>query len=64
MKYLTILLVASLALLLASCKKNYTCNCTDAQGNVTEVTVLHDTKSSASSTCKARKNPPESCAIK
>lgn len=47
-----------------SCKKDYTCQCTDTLGNVTEITVIHDTKSSAKTTCAARKSSPEVCAIK
>lgn len=59
------LFVAALIIVsFTSCKKDYTCNCTDALGNVTEVTVIHNTKSSAKTTCAARKSAPETCAIK
>lgn len=64
MKKMTLLAIAFVAISVASCKKDYTCNCTDAQGQITEVTVIHNTKSAAQTTCAARKSLPETCAIK
>ena len=63
MKVINLYAIALVAIYSASCKKDYTCNCTDAQGKITEVTVIHNTKSSAKTTCAARKNSPETCAI-
>ena len=63
MKNISLLAITLMAISFASCKKDYTCNCTDAQGKIPEVTVLHDTKSSAKTICAARKSSPETCAI-
>ncbi len=49
--------------MLTGCKKDYTCNCRDSKGNITEVTTIHDKKSAAKTSCEARKNPPEYCKI-
>lgn len=64
MKKISLFAIALVAISFASCKKDYTCNCTDAQGQITEVTVIHNTKSAAQTTCAARKQSPESCTIK
>ena len=63
MKKITLFAVTFVAISFASCKKNYTCTCRDASGQTTEVTPMHDTKSSATAACSARKNAPEVCTI-
>lgn len=59
----TIYAFAIVAFMATSCKKDYTCNCRDAKGNITEVTKIHDKKSSAKTSCEARKSAPEYCKI-
>ena len=63
MKKLFLSSIALIAISFASCKKDYTCTCRDVQGQVTEVTPMHDTKSGATKSCAARKSSPESCTI-
>lgn len=61
---MTLLAIAFIAISIVSCKKDYTCTCRDASGQITEVTPMHDTKSSATTACSARKSLPETCSIK
>ena len=63
MKKIFLLSFALITICLASCKKDHTCNCVDAEGKITEVTVINGTKSSAEDACVARKTSPESCSI-
>ncbi len=63
MKKMTLLAIAFVAISVASCKKDYTCTCRDVSGQTTEVTPMHDTKSSATTACSARKSAPEVCTI-
>lgn len=56
MKKLTILAVAALAISFASCKKDYTCECTSSGGGATATasTTIKDTKKKAEDACTAR----------
>jgi hypothetical protein len=52
-----VLLVAAVAgLAMASCKKDYTCECTASAGGVsaTASTTIHDTKKKAEDACTAK----------
>ena len=52
MKKITLLAVAFVAISFASCKKNYTCECS-AGGVVFSTTTIKNTKSKAKTTCEA-----------
>ena len=53
MKYLLYLFII-IACLLTSCKKNYNCSCTaTGAATITWITVIHDTKAKAKTSCDA-----------
>lgn len=61
---MTLLAIAFVSISVASCKKDYTCECVDTQGRVTDVISLRDTKSSAQATCNTYQGGSEICTIK
>ncbi len=58
--------VAVLALSFASCKKDYTCECSVTVGGVTATgsTVIKDTKKKAKDACTAKATSGATCTIK
>lgn len=70
MKKITLLAVALVAISFASCKKDYTCECTSTVLGLsaTASTTIHDTKSKAKDACTAKNSSSTgtsvTCAIK
>jgi len=56
MKKLTLLAITALTISLASCKKNYTCNCTtfSTVPETTSSSNYHETKSKAKDDCTSK----------
>lgn len=54
------LIIGGAWMLLSSCIRNYTCQCTDSNGNVTN-TIMHNTKRTCHNRCVAS---GPNCALK
>lgn len=60
-----VILTASVGLFLfASCKKNYTCECKDSDGDVSSTITFKTTKKKATSICNTYALSGESCTLK
>jgi hypothetical protein len=65
MKKTTLFAFALLAISFASCKKDYTCVCTDnSNGSTTFTGVFHASNSDAKKSCTAIQSSGETCSIK
>lgn len=66
MKKLTLLAIAFVAITFASCKKDYTCECSVTVGGITTSasTTIKDTKKKAKDACTAKATSGVTCAIK
>lgn len=66
MKKMTLLAAVVVAFTFASCKKDYTCECTATSGgvSVSATTTIKDTKKKAKDACTAKATTGVTCDIK
>ena len=64
MKKITLLAVVLIAASFASCKKNYTCSCSDTDGYSADYSLGKQTKKNAQATCDSYDAAWDNCTLK